>query len=134
MRTWRPGLLGAGLVVVGLALIAVGSASAPFAGYGPGGMMGAGGGYGPGGMMGWGPAPTAPAGTSVRMAGSRFDPPTLTMAAGASLSWFNDDALAHTITAANGSWESGNLAPGGSFERRFDSPGRTRTSAAITRA
>jgi hypothetical protein len=122
MRTWRPGLLGAGLVVVGLALIAVGSASAPFAGYGPGG------------MLGWGPAPTVPAGTSVRLAGSRFDPPTLTMAAGASLSWFNDDALAHTITAANGSWESGNLAPGGSFERRFDSPGRTRTSAAITRA
>ena len=117
MRDRRLGWLGAGLVVVGLALIVVGSAVGGVAGYGPGGMMGS------GGMMGWGPGPTAPAGTSVRMAGSRFEPTTLTVPPGSTVRWFNDDALPHTVTAADSSWDSGNLAPGGSFERRFDSAG-----------
>ena len=110
------GWLGAGLVVVGLVLIVAGSAVGGPARYGLGG-------YGPGGMMGWGAGPTAPAGTSVRMAGSRFEPATMTVAAGTTIRWFNDDALPHTVTAADSSWDSGNLAPGGAFERRFDSPG-----------
>ncbi len=123
MRDRRLGSLGAGLVVIGLALIVVGSSVVGVAryygptGYGPGGMMGS------GGMMGWGSGPTAPAGTSVRMAGSRFEPVTLTVAPGSTVRWFNDDALPHTVTATDSSWDSGNLAPGGQFERRFDSPG-----------
>ena len=117
MRDRRLGSLGAGLVAIGLALMVAGSAFGGFAGYGQGGMMGS------GGMMGWGPGPTAPAGTSVRMAGSRFEPATLTVAPGSTVRWFNDDALPHTVTAADSSWDSGNLAPGGSFERRFDSAG-----------
>ena len=117
MRDRRLGSLGAGLVAIGLALMVAGSAFGGFAGYGQGGMMGS------GGMMGWGPGPTAPAGTSVRMAGSRFEPATLTVAPGSTVRWFNDDALPHTVTAADDSWDSGNLAPGGSFERRFDSAG-----------
>jgi plastocyanin len=76
------------------------------------------------GMMGMmGPAPTAPAGTSVTMAGSRFTPATLTIRTGESVRWFNDDAMPHTVTAADRSWDSGNLPPGGSFERRFDAAG-----------
>ena len=86
-------------------------------GPGWGGMMG------PGGMMGWGPAPTAPAGTSVRMAGSRFEPATLTIAPGATVRWFNDDGLPHTVTASDSSWDSGNLDPGATFERAYDMPG-----------
>ncbi len=121
MRTERLGRLGAVLVVVGLVLIVVGSAVGGPARFGPGGFGP--GGYGPGGMMGWGAGPTAPAGTSVRMAGSRFEPATLNVAAGTTIRWFNDDALPHTVTAADSSWDSGNLAPGGAFERRFDSPG-----------
>lgn len=31
--------------------------------------------------------------------------------------------LPHTVTAADSSWDSGNLGPGGRFERRFDSAG-----------
>ena len=121
MSTRRLGWLGAALVVVGLALINVGSAVGGVGGYGPGAMIGPG--MGPGGMMGWGPGPTAPAGTSVRMAGSRFEPATLTVAPGSTVRWFNDDALPHTVTAADSSWDSGNLAPGGTFEHQFDSPG-----------
>ena len=78
---------------------------------------------GPGGMMGIGAGPTAPVGTSVRMAGSRFEPSNLTIAVGDTVRWFNDDALPHTVSATDGSWDSGNLAPGQAFERRFDTAG-----------
>jgi plastocyanin len=76
------------------------------------------------GMMGMmGPAPTAPAGTSVTMAGSRFTPATLTIRTGEAVRWFNDDAMPHTVTAADRTWDSASLPPGGSFERRFDAAG-----------
>lgn len=117
MRDRRLGWLGAGLVAIGLALMVAGSAFGGIAGYRQGGMMG------PGALMGSGPGTTAPAGTSVRMAGSRFEPATLTFALGSTVRWFNDDALPHTVIAAEGSWDSGNLGPGGRFERRFDSAG-----------
>ncbi len=29
----------------------------------------------------------------------------------------------HTVSATDGSWDSGDLAPGGSFERRFEAQG-----------
>jgi plastocyanin len=58
------------------------------------------------------------------MAGSRFEPSTLTIRVGETVRWFNDDALPHTVSAGDGSWESGNLAPGQGFERRFDATGR----------
>lgn len=123
MRGRRLGWLGGWLVAVGLALIVVGSAVGGAVGYGPGAMMGPGGMIGPGGMMGWGPGPAAPAGISVRLAGSRFEPAKLTVAPGSTVQWFNDDALPHTVTAADGSWDSGNLAPGGRFERRYGAVG-----------
>jgi len=57
------------------------------------------------------------------MSGSRFTPPTLTITAGETVRWFNDDDLPHTVTATDRSWDSGNLPPGVSYERRFDAPG-----------
>jgi hypothetical protein len=44
-------------------------------------------------------------------------------ARGATVRWFNDDALPHTVSASDGAWDSGNLAPGQTFERRYDEPG-----------
>lgn len=112
------GLIGLILIVAAIALGVV------FAWTGPGwSWMGAGGMMGPGGMMGVGAGPTAPTGTSVTMAGSRFAPSTLTIASGDTVRWFNDDALPHTVSAGDGAWDSGNLAPGQAFERRFDEPG-----------
>lgn len=107
-------------LVVGTAAVAGGllAAALAWAAYGGiGWMMGT-------GMMGMmGPAPTAPPGTSVTMAGARFTPPTISITTGETVRWFNDDAMPHTATAADRAWDSGNLAPGGSFERRFDHPG-----------
>ena len=107
-------------LVVGIAVLVGGLLAANLAWAatgGLGGMMGS-------GMMGMmGPAPTAPPGTSVTMAGARFTPPTISITSGETVRWFNDDALPHTATAVDRAWDSGNLAPGGSFERRFDHPG-----------
>ena len=108
----RVGLIGLLLIVVALVAWMLASAAGP-----------AGWNRGPGGMMGPGAAPTAPAGTSVRMAGSRFEPSTLAIRAGETVRWFNDDALPHTVSAADGSWESGNLSSGQAFERRFATAG-----------
>lgn len=117
----RLGLIGLLLIVGALAAGLLLSWLGP-GGWGP--MMGPGGMMWPGGpMMGVGPAPTAPAGTSVRMSGSRFEPSTLTIRVGDTVRWFNDDALPHTVSATDGSWDSGNLSPGASFERRFNVAG-----------
>ena len=101
------GLLIAGAVIAWLASAGI---------WGAGGMMG--------GMMGMmGAGPTAPPGTSVTMAGARFTPATIPVHAGGTVRWFNDDAMPHTVTATDRAWDSGYLAPGGSFEQRFDHPG-----------
>lgn len=119
----------AGLALLGVVLV-VGALVAGvllswFGPYGWGLMMSSGGmmwpGMGP--MMGVGAAPTAPAGTSVRMAETRFEPATLEIPVGETVRWFDDDALPHTVSATDGSRDSGNLAPGASFERRFDTAG-----------
>jgi plastocyanin len=57
------------------------------------------------------------------MAGTRFEPTTLAIAVGETVRWFNDDALPHTVSATDGSWDSSNLAPGASFERTFETAG-----------
>lgn len=112
------GIIGLVLIVAAIVLGMLMAWSSPGWGW-----MGSGGMMGPGSMMGVGAGPTAPAGTSVTMAGSRFEPAKLTIASGETVRWFNDDALPHTVSGTAGSWDSGNLAPGQAFERRFDEPG-----------
>ena len=60
---------------------------------------------------------------AVTIAHFAFTPQTLTVPAGTSVTWTNQDAVAHTATADDGSWDSGSLAQGSSYTRRFDTPG-----------
>lgn len=47
---------------------------------------------------------------------SGFSPGTITVANGTVVTWHNDDAIPHTVTADNGTaFNSGNIAPGGNF-------------------
>ena len=67
------------------------------------------------------PAPDADA--VVTMVDDRFEPKTLTIEPGATVSWVNAGADWHSIAAYDGSFESGKIAPGDAFSHRFDDPG-----------
>ena len=52
-----------------------------------------------------------------------FQPGTLRVAPGTTVQWVNRGRHMHTVTASDGSWDSGDLAPGAVFARTFDRPG-----------
>lgn len=60
---------------------------------------------------------------SVVMKDIQFVPDTITVTAGSKVTWTNEDPVDHTVTADDGSFDSGNLGEGESFSYTFDSPG-----------
>jgi plastocyanin len=60
---------------------------------------------------------------AVNIANFAFDPPTLDIAAGTTVTWTNQDSAAHTATADDGSFQSGKLDQGKSYSFTFDTPG-----------
>ena len=60
---------------------------------------------------------------SVSMAGRAFSPSTVTIAAGGSVTFRNDDDRAHTVTAKDGAFNSGTIAEGGSWKRTLKQAG-----------
>ena len=52
-----------------------------------------------------------------------FDPNPLSVEVGATVRWTNGGQVPHTATAADGSFDSGIVAPGGTFVQRFDQVG-----------
>jgi len=52
-----------------------------------------------------------------------FSPAQITVAAGSTVNWTNQDSTAHTVTADNGQFSSGNLSSGDSFQFTFKTPG-----------
>jgi plastocyanin len=59
----------------------------------------------------------------VSMAGRAFSPATVTIAAGGSVTFRNDDDRAHTVTANDGAFNSGTIGEGGSWKRTFKQAG-----------
>lgn len=53
---------------------------------------------------------------------STFAPGSVTIQAGKSVTWSNQDTFTHTSTGENGAWNA-NIAPGGSFTRVFPAAG-----------
>jgi len=53
-----------------------------------------------------------------------FDPAQVTVQAGSTVVWINKGKEEHTVTADNGSFDSGYKKPGASFQRAFPQPGR----------
>ena len=52
-----------------------------------------------------------------------FDPAVVRIQPGQSVDWANEGRSPHTVTADDGSWDSGDLQPGAEFSRTFDEPG-----------
>jgi len=60
---------------------------------------------------------------AVTIADFAFSPPMLTITAGDTVTWTNEDAVAHTATSATGAFDSGDLAQGASFSFTFTTEG-----------
>jgi len=60
-------------------------------------------------------SPVQAADSRVAIAGFAYDPPTVTVQVGNVVTWTNQDSVAHTATASDGSFDTGQLA-NGAFE------------------
>ncbi|HEX8974624.1 MAG TPA: cupredoxin family copper-binding protein [Patescibacteria group bacterium] len=60
-------------------------------------------------------------GVSVTIKNFSFSPASLTIKAGTTVVWTNQDSVAHTVTFA--SFDSGNIAPGQTFKHTFTANG-----------
>jgi plastocyanin len=72
------------------------------------------------------PSAEAPASGEVAHAGMRnlaFVPARTEVTAGTTVEWTNNDPLAHSVTADDGSWDSGLIQPGHTWRRTFTQPG-----------
>ena len=66
---------------------------------------------------------SAPAAASVSIKNMAFNPGSLSVAMGATVTWTNSDTTIHTVTADDGSFNSGNIAIGATYSRVFSSAG-----------
>ncbi len=82
---------------------------------------GGGGGGGEGAQPGGGGGSTAPATASVRLADRTFSPGSVTIAAGGTVTWRNNDDRAHTATGD--AFDSGVMATGATYRKTFPSTG-----------
>jgi plastocyanin len=60
---------------------------------------------------------------TVTIADFAFSPPMLTITAGDTVTWTNEDPVVHTATSTTGAFDSGDLAQGASFSFTFTTPG-----------
>jgi plastocyanin len=55
-----------------------------------------------------------------------YSPQRIEVAAGQKVTWTNRDPAPHTVTAEDGTFDSGTMEPGGTFSAVFDDPGEYR--------
>jgi plastocyanin len=72
-----------------------------------------------------------PGDTLVPISGQRFTQPTVNIQPGGSVCWTNQDAVEHTVSSDSGAFNSGSIAPGGSFRFTFPADGVFRYHCAV---
>lgn len=65
---------------------------------------------------------TGGASTAVSIANFAFDPASVTVKVGDTVTWTNNDSTTHTITG-DGDLNSGDVAPGSTYSKTFDKAG-----------
>jgi plastocyanin len=63
------------------------------------------------------------AAASIEIKDFAFNPPTIEVAAGTTVTWTNNDSAPHTVTQDGGGFQSGRLDQGQTFSFTFDTPG-----------
>ena len=69
------------------------------------------------------PSPVLAQAQAVTIVNFAFQPATLEVPVGTTVTWTNQGSAPHTVTADDGSFDSGTLQPGGTFSMTFDTPG-----------
>jgi len=64
-----------------------------------------------------------PAAVAISIEGFAFSLAELTISAGTTVTWTNNDAAPHTVTADDDTWGSSRLSRGETFSFTFDQPG-----------
>jgi plastocyanin len=67
--------------------------------------------------------PNAPGAQAVEIRDYAYQPPTLTIPSGTTVTWMNSDPVPHTATSTDGAFDSGALPSGTSVSLRFETPG-----------
>ncbi len=67
--------------------------------------------------------PNSGVGATVTIKDFLFDPPAVLIKAGQSVTWTNEGPSTHTVTADDGSFDSGDLSTGQTFSHTFDKAG-----------
>jgi plastocyanin len=60
---------------------------------------------------------------TIYMKNSVYSSPALTVIIGSKVTWVNDDNMIHTVTSDNGTFDSGDMNPGSSFNYTFNATG-----------
>lgn len=60
---------------------------------------------------------------AVEIKNSAFNPSTLTVPVGTTVTWTNDDSFDHTVTSNSGAFNSGDISGGSKFSHNFNQPG-----------
>ncbi len=69
------------------------------------------------------PEGSATAGQAVTIQDFKFSPDAITVPVGATVTWTNADSTQHTVTADDGSFDSGPLDSGATFSQTFATAG-----------
>jgi len=69
------------------------------------------------------PMNNVPATNMVSIVNMSFSPASLSVTAGTTITWTNNDNTTHTVTADDNSFDSGNIAPGTKYSRLFSAAG-----------
>ncbi len=64
-----------------------------------------------------------PAPNNVNIGDNFFDPNSLTVTSGTTVTWTNRGSVSHTVTSDQGTFDSGNLGQGGTFSFTFKDKG-----------
>jgi plastocyanin len=67
--------------------------------------------------------PAAAQPNTVVIANIAFGPASITVPAGTTITWQNNDGINHTSTSDSGVWDTGAIPPGGSKTHTFDAAG-----------